>query len=197
MPPRHADKEWPYWTPIGAELRMEMEALAFGYRLTGDRRYFERVRNLMVSICGWEQWTDPDLVSMNNNPCLDTFYITAGMSIAYDYLFSDLSTADRETVRRAIIEKGLRFTFRRRDDPTSFFQTPSRWPNGYAMVTAALGIGSLAVWGEETEIPQFLRCAIVKSEGFMREQARDDGALLEGFFTAPRRWTRCPCSFPR
>ena len=182
MPPRHADKEWPYWTPIGAELRMELEALAFGYRLTGDQRYFERVRTLMLSLCGWEQWTDPDLVSMNNNPCLDTFYITVGMSIAYDYLFPDLTTADRETVRRAIIEKGLRFTFRRRDDPTSFFQTPSRWPNGYAMVTAALGIGSLAVWGEETEIPPFLRCAIAKSEGFMREQARDDGALLEGFF---------------
>ena len=50
------------------------------------------------------------------------------------------------------------------------------------MVTAALGIGSLAVWGEEPDIAPFLRCAIAKSEGFMREQARDDGALLEGFF---------------
>lgn len=182
MPPRHADKEWPYWTPIGSELRMELEALAFGYRLTGDQRYFDRARTLMLSLCSWEQWTDPDLVSMNNSPCLDTFYIAVGMSIAYDYLFSDLSTADQETVRRAIIEKGLRFTFRRRDDPTSFFQAPSRWPNGFAMVTAALGVGSLAVWGEEPDIAPFLRCAIAKSEGFMREQARDDGALLEGFF---------------
>ena len=95
MPPRHADKEWPYWTPIGSELRMELEALAFGYRLTGDQRYFDRARALMLSLCGWEQWTDPDLVSMNNSPCLDTFYIAVGMSIAYDYLFPDLSTADK------------------------------------------------------------------------------------------------------
>jgi hypothetical protein len=181
MPPRHPGYDWPYWTPLGAELRMELEAISFGYAMTEDNRFLDRARTLLLSISDLPAWTDPDYLG-GVNPCLDTFYITAGMAIAYDYLWSSLSADERGRIRRSIVEKGIGFIYSRADDPTSFVHSPSRWPNGHAMVIAALGIGALSVWGEEPKALDYLKLAVEKSTLFMTEEAKDDGALVEGFF---------------
>lgn len=182
MPPRHEGYNWPYWTPIAAEIRAELEALSYAYTLTNDRKYFDRVRTELLSLAQWERWYDTDACYGKDSPCLDTFYLTYGVSIAYDYLHSTLTPADRDAIRHALVEKGIQVVYRRTNDPVSFVQLPSRWPNGYAMDNAALGFGALAVWGEEPDAPMWLARAIDKVELFMREQANDDGSLLEGFF---------------
>lgn len=136
----------------------------------------------MLSLSKWDRWTDADSCNGANTPCLDTYYLVYGMSIAYDYLFDTLSPADRETVRGAIVDKGLQLVYARTNDPHSFVQLPSRWPNAYAMTNAALGFGALAVWGDEPKAPIYLECSLSQLSRFLDEQAHGDGSLLEGFF---------------
>ncbi len=181
MPPRHAGYGWPYWTPLGVELRRDLEAMSWGYAMTADARFLERARALMRSIAALPAWTDPDYEA-GVNPCLDTFYITCGMSIAYDLLYDALPAAEREAVRDAILERGVRFTASRANDPTSFVNAPHRWPNGFAMVIAGMGTGALAVWGDAPGAADALRLAIERAGQFMTVEARPDGGLVEGFF---------------
>jgi dienelactone hydrolase len=182
MPPRHAGSNWPFWTALGAELRMDLEATAFGYVMTGDRRMLERARTMLASIARWDRWTDPDSCSNGNQPCLDTYFLTAGMAIAYDYLYQDLSAAERAVIRRAILDKGVRFIDSRAVVPGSFVNTPATWPNGAAMVIAAWGLGALAVWDEDPDTPALVNRAIEKSRLFLRDFANPDGGLVEGYY---------------
>jgi dienelactone hydrolase len=182
MPPRHAATSWPYWTAVSAELRLELETLAYGFTMTGDRRLLERARTMMRGIAGWERWTDVDSCWNGKDPCLDTYLITFGMSIAYDYLYPYLSAAERRLIATAIVEKGLRSISLRTRADESFVSNPQRWPNGYAMVHAALGLGALAVRGEHAEADTHLERAVEMSRRFLDEFANADGGLIEGFY---------------
>lgn len=182
MPPRHAGTTWPYWTALGAELRIELETLAYGFAMTRDRRLLDRARTMMRGIAGWKSWTDVDSCTSGKDPCLDTYLITFGMSIAYDYLYPQLSAAERRLMAAAIVEKGLRFISSRSGAEESFVSNPERWPNGYAMVHAALGLGALAVRGEHPEAEEHLARALRTSRRFLDEFAHADGGLVEGFY---------------
>ncbi len=182
MPARHPSTNWPYWTALGAELRMELDALAYGYAMTGERGLFERARTMMLGIARWERWTDVDSCSNGKDPCLDTYLITFGMSIAYDYLYPHLSGDDRRTISNAIVEKGLRPIASRAGAEDSFVSHPQRWPNGCAMVSAALGLGALAVRGEHPEAGKHLDLAVRLSRLFLDEFGNADGGLVEGFY---------------
>lgn len=184
MPGRHSGTNWPYWTALGAELRIELEILAHGHALTGDRRLFDRARTMMLGIARWERWTDVDSCSKGIDPCLDTYLITFGMSIAYDYLYPNLSAADRRAIAAAIVEKGLRPVASRITADGSFVSDPQRWPNGNAMVHAALGLGALAVRGDHPEADAHLERAVRMSRRFLDEFANADGGMIEGFYYA-------------
>ncbi len=182
MPARHPSTNWPYWTALSAELRMELDALAYGHAITGDRRLLDRARTMMLGIAGWERWTDIDSCSNGKDPCLDTYLITFGMSIAYDYLHPHLNAADRRAISNAIVEKGLRPIASRAGAEDSFVSHPQRWPNGCAMVSAALGLGALAVRGEHPEAGKHLDLAVRLSRLFLDEFGNADGGLVEGFY---------------
>ncbi len=182
MPPRHPSTNWPYWTALGAELRMELETLSYGHAVTGNRRLLDRARTMMLGIAGWTSWTDPDSCSKGKDPCLDTYLITFGMSIGYDYLYPHLSAAERRTIANAIVEKGLRPIASRIDAAGSFVSDPHLWPNGNAMVHAALGLGALAVRGEHAEADAYLERAVRMSRLFLDEFANADGGLIEGHY---------------
>ncbi|MCE5307706.1 MAG: heparinase II/III family protein [Acidobacteriales bacterium] len=182
MPARHPATNWPYWTALSAELRMELDALAYGCAMTGDRRLLDRARTMMLGIAQWERWTDIDSCSNGKDPCLDTYLITFGMSIAYDYLYPHLKAADRRAISNAIAEKGLRPIASRAGAEDSFVSSPQRWPNGCAMVSAALGLGALAVRGEHPEAGKHLDLAVRLSRRFLDEFGNADGGLVEGFY---------------
>src|SRR5262249_51536617 len=65
--------------------------LAAMYRMDGDRRYFDRVRDEMLAVAKFGDW-DPAHF-------LDTAEMTAAMALGYDWLFDALSAPERATIR--------------------------------------------------------------------------------------------------
>ncbi len=177
FPPEH-DDGWPYWTGLCAELRSYMVTAARGYALTGDRRHLAWCRELMLTLAGWRQWTDP---WYGTQPCLDTHHLTRGMCVALDLLWDALPDEDRETIIDAIAEKSAEFMHDYGNREESYVSTPGRWPNGYAAINTELGVAGLTLLGEHERAEAWLSQALDKARLFFDEQGGVDGGLVEGF----------------
>lgn len=77
--------------------------LAFNYRLTGEQQYAERAETTMLAAADFEDW--------NPDHFLDVAEMTAALAIGYDWLYDELSEESRQTIREAIVEKGLEPSF--------------------------------------------------------------------------------------
>jgi hypothetical protein len=70
------------------------------YRITGDVRFLQRAELELLDVSGFSDW--------NPNHFLDTAEMTSAVSFGYDWLYNDPSPVSRETIAKAIVEKGLR-----------------------------------------------------------------------------------------
>ncbi|MDO5567168.1 MAG: hypothetical protein Q4G59_10970, partial [Planctomycetia bacterium] len=72
---------------------------SFLYRMTKDAKYAARAEKEMLAIAAFEDW--------HPRHYLDTAEMTMAVAIGYDACFDALSPQSRETIRQAILEKGL------------------------------------------------------------------------------------------
>lgn len=73
--------------------------LAFVYRMTGEKPYLERARKEMLAAAAFEDW--------NPSHFLDVAEMTTALAIGYDWLYNDLDPEARDTIRDAIVTKGI------------------------------------------------------------------------------------------
>ncbi|WP_422081672.1 heparinase II/III domain-containing protein [Ulvibacterium sp.] len=73
--------------------------LAYAYKITGHRPYFEKAKQEMLTASGFSSW--------NPSHYLDVAEMAMGLAIGYDWLFHDLSSTERETITEALLEKGI------------------------------------------------------------------------------------------
>lgn len=76
--------------------------LATAFRVSGKRKYFDRCREELLTVCAFEDW----------HPIhhLDTAEMQTAVAIGYDWLYNDLNPVDRKTIATALLEKGLKST---------------------------------------------------------------------------------------
>jgi hypothetical protein len=74
--------------------------LGMAYHLTGRQAYADRAAQEMRAIAAFSDW--------NPSHFLDVAEMTLAMALGYDWLYGQLDDATRETVRQAILEKGVR-----------------------------------------------------------------------------------------
>lgn len=74
--------------------------LSLAYHLTQDRRHATRAAQEMRAIAAFSDW--------NPTHFLDVAEMTFAMAIGYDWLYEQLDGPTRDTVRRAILSKGVR-----------------------------------------------------------------------------------------
>jgi Heparinase II/III-like protein len=176
--PHPYNKKWPYWTGICSEIRGYLEATARGWAIGGNRKCLDAARSTMLAVADWPQWTDPDY---GEAPCLDTYSLTRGLSTAYDLLYADLGRGERKKIRNAILEKGIKFVYTWGFKEDSYVMKPLLWPNGYAVVNVAMGIGGLTLLDEIKDAPTYINESLARMDRFWREAAGADGGLVEGF----------------
>ena len=179
FPDPHAyNPKWPYWTGVAREIRDYLETTARAWKIAGDKECFAAARSTMLALTEWRQWTDPEY---GEPPCLDTESLTWGMASAYDLLYDDLGPAERDAIRRAIVEKGCEFIYQWGKKPGIFLAEPKLWPNGNAVVNTAMGVGGLALLDDVPGAEKYVEAALEKMNLFFREVAGADGGLVEGF----------------
>lgn len=146
-----------------------ISTLAGLYRLTGDRRYFERARSEMLAAASFPDWSPAHF--------LDLAEMTAAMGLGYDWLHAELSPEDRLEIRTAILDKGLR-------EGLKVYAAPKGWPkarhNWNLVCNGGLVVGALAVAEDAPEIAGPILAAARESAPVALRSYAPDGGWAEG-----------------
>lgn len=146
-PPGYVAGPYPYWTAMAGHLRGRLQTLAGAYLFTGEPAFAEAARRDLLALSDWEVWSDPTY-PCGGATCLDTGYLVEGVAFAYDALYDFLDEDERERIRTALVEKGLR---------PLYADTANKIDHNIHMVrTAALGLGALLLLGEEPGMEAYL-----------------------------------------
>ncbi len=108
--------------------------MAFAYLLTGDAKYLTAWRNLSQAILSWPDWKGD----------LETGHLLFGLAVSYDWLYADLTPAERKQIESVLLTHGRNLL----RDPvtgkpawwnTAYFQNHC-WINHTGISTAAMAI---------------------------------------------------------
>lgn len=107
------------------------------YRIDHKREYFDRALAELRDIAQFQDWHPPHF--------LDTAEMTHAAAIGYDWLYPELSAADRNLIREAIITKGLNAAL-------PIYEKHEWWTavthNWNLVCNGGIGLGALAIAGD-------------------------------------------------
>lgn len=153
---------------VSRELLSRVSYLALAYRFTNDKKYLDAALSNMKTVCAFQDW----------NPAhfLDVAEMLNGVALGYDWLYNDLSKADRETIKAGMIKHGLA-VYRTEYDKAWWHNGDNNWN---IVCNGGLLVGALAI--AETD-PTYARDFVPKVVANMPEAIKfyaPDGSWYEG-----------------
>jgi hypothetical protein len=132
-------------------------SIAFTYVITGDQLYFDRARDYLITYSQSTTWGDRDH---------GHHHMLLAFVIAYDWLYNDLSTADRTTIQNALIQRTGE-SYEAASSPGYVSDWNNWWRfqylhNHWSNNVGALGVASLVLEGEHSEATTWLDYAIAE-----------------------------------
>lgn len=154
---------------VSRECLRRAYALGLAWRWTGEARYAKALKENLLTVCGFSDWHPQHF--------LDTAEMTHGVAIGYDWLYSYLDEDTRATVRRKIVELGLKPGLAAYRKPEWWIASPYNWNQ---VCNSGLSIGALAIADEEAEIARAILSAAVANLPKAIASYDPDGAWGEG-----------------
>jgi len=143
--------------------------LAGSHLLTDDERYGRRCVREMLRGAAFPHW-DPFHF-------LDTAEMSHAMAIGYDWLYDFMSDEERETVRDAIVEKGLRAYLKGVEDDMWWATSEFNWNQ---VCNGGCGSAALAVAHDYPELAEDVLSTAIGNVPKAMEGFAPDGAWGEG-----------------
>jgi hypothetical protein len=143
--------------------------LSFMYRMTGEKKYFDRAEKEMLTAAGFSDW--------NPSHYLDTGEMTAALAIGYDWLYADLSPESRDKIRNAIIEKGINPSLDEKNKQNWWITAPMNWNQ---VCNGGLTLGALAIAEDQPALAEKIIHRAVNGVQKAMDAYLPDGAYPEG-----------------
>jgi len=143
---------------------------AMAYRMTGERKYADRGIKELMAAAEFSDW--------NPSHFLDVGEMLTAMGIGYDWLYDAMSSSQRQTVRKAIVDKGLKVALEYQGKKAQMWMTGEN--NWTEVVNGGLIVASLAIADEEPSIAATLIDRGIKAIQKTDDVYRPDGATHEG-----------------
>lgn len=147
--------------------------LAFAYRWTGYKIYYNAAVSNMKTVCAFPDW--------NPSHFLDVAEMTHAVAIGYDWLYNDMDQETRDIIKAGLLKKGL-------DEGKKAYTVPSYPYNWWTKVNhnwnqvcnSGLLIGALAVAEEDTAYTSVMLSNAIKNLPYAIKSYGPDGAWGEG-----------------
>ncbi len=124
--------------------------LSYAWRITHEKKYFDQAEKELMAICHFKDW--------NPTHYLDVVELTMAAAIGYDWLYNELSGADRETLRSSIINKGILTSY------DTSYHAYRKWlsvtNNWNQVCNTGISYGAMAIYDTD---PAFARQVINRS----------------------------------
>lgn len=132
--------------------RMEYPALA--YQLTGDKRYADKLREMLLQVAQTESWADKEM--MQRDPAwrseLQMAHKAFQLAVAYDAIYDTLSASDRKKIAQGLWRlAGEPLTGDWLTEPTRIHSLNSMGHNWW---TSCVGMGALLGLALSNELPE-------------------------------------------
>ncbi len=154
---------------VSGDILERVRDLSFVHLLTGEKKYADRVWVELESAAGFKDW----------NPAhfLDTAIMTKAFALGLDWLWDEWTPAQRQTLRQAIVKKGLTPAMKVYTNPSGWHKASHNWNQ---VCNGGIALGALAVADTDPVIAgSILRHAIESVPRAMKAYA-PDGASHEG-----------------
>lgn len=150
------------------ELLRRIFFLSYGYRMTTDKRYLEKAEKEMLAVSRFTDW--------NPSHFLDVAEMTMGVAIGYDWLFNGLSENTRETIKQAIVQKGLNPS--KESQYNWWLKTENNWNQ---VCNAGMTFGALAVKEDYPSLANEIIERAFASIPLSMEVYKPEGIYPEGY----------------
>lgn len=139
--------------------------LSAAYRFTGKQSYLQRAEKEILAAAAFSDW--------NPSHFLDVAEMTAALAIGYDWLYDDLCAASRQTIREAILKKGLQ--------PSLGNKGWARGHNNWNQVcNGGITLGALAIMEDQPDLAHKLVHRAINGVQVVMKEYEPDGAYPEG-----------------
>ncbi|MEF3304521.1 heparinase II/III domain-containing protein [Paenibacillus sp. GYB003] len=169
-----------YETPDGRRMlsardaRPVIEQNAMMYRLSGEAKYAERAVREMTALAAFPDWN-------HAKEFLNTAEIAAGMGIGYDWLYDYLTPEQRDAVRGAIVEKGLRKALDAHNGKAWWTVRTEPASNWSAVCNGGIIVGALAIGDEEKGLAgEIIARSLRSADSIILKRWEPDGGWSEG-----------------
>lgn len=153
---------------VSREVLRRIFWLATAYRIDGKDEYASRAIEEMLAVAAYNDW--------NPSHFLDVAEMTAAMALGYDWLYGQMTPPQRDSVRNAIIGKGL--SMAQMPQYNAFYRMASNWNQ---VCNAGMAMGALAVWEDNVEQSSELLDKCLETNGKSLERYSPEGAYPEGY----------------
>jgi hypothetical protein len=136
-----------------------MEYMALAYQVTGDNRYFDKLRIMLLDIAKIDSWADKEM--MQRTPAwrseLQMAHKSYQIAVAFDAIYNKLSASDRKTIANGV--------WRLAGEPLlgDWLLEPSRIHSlnsmGHNWWTSCVGMGGLLALSISNEVPEAEKAA--------------------------------------
>jgi hypothetical protein len=167
-----------YMTTVGhASSRIINNALV-AY-VTGDSDARTDAKQAMLEVAAWKTRLPPWFEAHGQHTYYPAGELAAEVSFAYDTLYDDLSPSERDLVRQALIERGVKATYREYVLDNRLMANTSNWI-GHT-VSGAI-VSALAAMGREDDpdLNIYMGGLLLKFEDHLAASYLSDGSYGEG-----------------
>jgi len=125
------------WNPLVGAIAERLKSLSLVYAATGDERYGRRAADLLLAVCNWPQWYDPQ----NGYLSLDIGNMSVAAAWAYDLCHGAMTAEERAFAAAGIQRNALAPLYEQLSGELGN-------TNGWALWTAGMGLCAIATLGE-------------------------------------------------
>ncbi|WP_080053726.1 heparinase II/III domain-containing protein [Spirosoma aerolatum] len=142
--------------------------LSYAWRLTQQDKYLKRAEKELLALSAFDDW--------NPTHFLDVAEMTMAVAIGYDWLYNDLSSESRSTIKEAILKKGVQPSLDTKYN--SWLKASHNWNQ---VCNAGMTYGALAIADDQPELTKTIINRAIDSVVLPMGDYRPDGAYPEGY----------------
>jgi len=131
--------------------------LGLAYQMTGKKEYAEKLRQALIHFGRLNRWAGDAKRDPPWNSELNTARFCFGYAVGYDSIYNYLSQADRKTIVRTMVQRGILPTLNDWVLPEKRIHAlDSMGHNWWSVCVAMAGVASLSVLGDEPRAQQWV-----------------------------------------